>query len=71
VFYQDQSLSLWGGKGGRPIRITARRMFVYRPTILPRLPVGWRGLARGLCADPPMVVRPGSTQLMVCRVSSS
>ena len=30
---------------------------------LPRLPVGWRGLVRGLCAYPPMVVRPGSTQL--------
>ena len=30
---------------------------------LPRLPMGWRGLARGLCTSPPMVVRPGSTQL--------
>ena len=30
---------------------------------LPRLPVGWRGLARGLRAYLPMVVRPGSTQL--------
>ena len=30
---------------------------------LPRLPMGWRGLARGLRASPPMVVRPGSTQL--------
>ena len=30
---------------------------------LPRLPVGWRGLARGLCTYLPMVVRPGSTQL--------
>ena len=30
---------------------------------LPRLPMGWRGLARGLCTYPPMVVRPGSTQL--------
>ena len=29
----------------------------------PRLPMGWRGLARGLRASPPMVVRPGSTQL--------
>ena len=30
---------------------------------LPRLPMGWRGLARRLCTSPPMVVRPGSTQL--------
>ena len=30
---------------------------------LPRLPMGWRALARGLCTSPPMVVRPGSTQL--------
>ena len=30
---------------------------------LPRLPMVWRGLARGLCTSPPMVVRPGSTQL--------
>ena len=31
---------------------------------LPRLPVGWRGLARGLCTYLPMVVHPGSTQLL-------
>ena len=30
---------------------------------LPRLPMVWRGLARGLRTSPPMVVRPGSTQL--------
>ena len=30
---------------------------------LPRLPMGWRGLARGLCTSPPMVVHPGCTQL--------
>ena len=30
---------------------------------LPRLPMGWRGLARRLCTSPPMVVRPGSTLL--------
>ena len=46
------------------------RAAVWRPSLgcplgrsLPRLPVGWRGLARGLCAYLPMVVRPGSTQL--------
>ena len=31
---------------------------------LPRLPVGWRGLTHGLSASSPMVVRPGSTQLL-------
>ena len=41
-----------------------RHLWAARSAVsLPRLPMGWRGLARGLCTSPPMVVHPGCTQL--------
>ena len=56
-----QRVSSWAPRPHAAVRLPSLGCPLGRS--LPRLPMGWRGLARRLCTCPPMVVRPGSTQL--------